>query len=158
MRNFIEAKQFCEHITDGTHDSPHYIKKGYPLITSKYIMNGHIITENVPLISKADFDQVNLRSKVKIGDVLFSMIGTVGEVAIVKQHPNFAIKNMGLFRCKNMLDANILYYYLQSSYAKQKNREFLSGSTQQYITLSNLKTYPILDISTNNKQHIVNTL
>lgn len=157
MKNFISANSFCKHITDGTHDSPGYTKSGFHLLTSKYIIGGKLNIKDSPLISEADYNKINERSKVEQWDILFSMIGTVGEVCLVNKDPSFAIKNMGLFKCKNEIDAKFLYYYFQSPLAKVKNTELLAGSTQQYITLSNLKSYPIPEFNCESKQHIVNT-
>ena len=42
---------------DGTHDSPKYVEEGYPLITSKNVINGEIDFTNVNLISKDDLDK-----------------------------------------------------------------------------------------------------
>lgn len=157
MKNFISANSYCKHITDGTHDSPGYTKSGFHLLTSKYIIGGKLNIKDSPLISETDYNKINERSKVEQWDILFSMIGTVGEVCLVNKYPSFAIKNMGLFKCKNEIDAKFLYYYFQSPLAKVKNTELLAGSTQQYITLSNLKSYPIPEFNCESKQHIVNT-
>lgn len=154
--NFIKASNFCSHITDGTHDSPIYQNNGYKLVTSKFIKNNRIDFSNAPCISISDFEKINLRSKVEINDILFSMIGTVGEVALVSDN-SFAIKNMGLFRCHNELDAKYLFYYLQSSKAKEYVAESKAGSTQQYLTLNSLKMFPVPVFEFEYKYHIVDT-
>ena len=56
-------------VRDGTHDSPKYVEEGYPLITSKNVINGEIDFTNVNLISKDDLDKINKRSKVDRGDI-----------------------------------------------------------------------------------------
>jgi len=152
--NFIKSNKYCKHITDGTHDSPKYVENGFHLVTSRYIKDNRILLENSPLISKEDFDKVNQRSKIEVNDILFSMIGTVGEVAMVK-NDNFAIKNMGLFRCFNKKDALFLFYYFQSNLAKAFIASSITGSTQHYLTLDSLKNFPIPEISEDKKQHIV---
>ena len=155
--NFIKAISFCSYITDGTHDSPSYHGKGYKLVTSKFIKNNKIDFLAAPCISQIDFDKINLRSKVEPNDILFSMIGTVGEVAIVTDN-EFAIKNMGLFRCKNKKEALYLFYYLQSEQAKRYIDESKAGSTQQYLTLNSLKSFPIPILTNDVKQHIVDSM
>ena len=155
--NFIKASNFCSHITDGTHDSPIYQNNGYKLVTSKFIKNNRIDFSNAPCISISDFEKINLRSKVEINDILFSMIGTIGEVALVSDN-SFAIKNMGLFRCHNELDAKYLFYYLQSSKAKEYIEESKAGSTQQYLTLNSLKMFPVPIFEVEYKYHIVDTV
>lgn len=152
--NFIQATNFCKHITDGTHDSPTYQESGYKLVTSKYIKNNKIDFSNAPYISRADYEKINMRSKVEVNDILVSMIGTVGEVAMVK-NASFAIKNMGLLRCHNLIDSKFLFFYLQSQKAQEYIAEKKTGSTQQYITLKGLKCFPIPIVSELQKQHIV---
>ena len=135
--------EICD-VRDGTHDSPKETSNGYPLVTSKNIKNGVIDLSNTYLISESDYNLVNQRSKVEQWDVLFSMIGTIGESAIVKEQPNYAIKNVGLFKTRcNKLLAEWIYYYLHSQQAKSEINARLKGSTQQYISLADLRTFPI---------------
>lgn len=110
----VTANNFCASVRDGTHDSPKPVEKGRYLITSRHIIGGKIDLSNAYLISNDDFDAINKRSKVDRWDVLISMIGTVGEPCLVKDEPEFAIKNIGLFKTKNELDGRWLYYYLTS--------------------------------------------
>lgn len=132
-------------VRDGTHDSPKECSYGKPLVTSKNIKNGRIDLVNTYLISDKDYDSVNRRSKVDVWDVLFSMIGTVGECAIVKDTVSFAIKNVGLFKTGgNELLAKWIYYYFQSNSAKAEIDAKIKGSTQQYIALGDLRSFPIL--------------
>ena len=85
-------------VRDGTHDSPKYHAKGYPLITSKNLKREGLSFVNVQFISEDDYKKVNMRSAVHKGDVLFAMIGTIGNPTEVKIEPNFAIKNVALFK------------------------------------------------------------
>ena len=70
-------------VRDGTHDSPRYIKSGVPFVTSKNIVAGRIDLDDVTFISEEDAREVNKRSKVDRNDILLSMIGTVGNAALV---------------------------------------------------------------------------
>lgn len=136
--------EVCD-VRDGTHDSPKECSYGKPLVTSKNIKNGRIDLVNTYLISDKDYDSVNRRSKVDVWDVLFSMIGTVGECAIVKDTVSFAIKNVGLFKTGgNELLAKWIYYYFQSNSAKAEIDAKIKGSTQQYIALGDLRSFSIL--------------
>src|SRR5262249_7974376 len=73
--------EVCD-VRDGTHDSPKYVREGYPLITSKNLKNGFIDFTSVNLISREDLDAINKRSKVDAGDILMPMIGTIGNPVI----------------------------------------------------------------------------
>ncbi len=132
-------------VRDGTHDSPKPYKNGKLLITSKHIKNGKIDFSKAYKISFEDFKKVNKRSKVDRWDVLFSMIGTIGETVIIKEDPDFAIKNVGLFKTKgNQNLSKWIFYYLKSPYAQNEIQARLKGTTQEYITLGDLRNFPIL--------------
>ncbi len=130
-------------VRDGTHDSPKETIDGKYLITSKHIKNGKIDFSKAYKISLNDFESVNKRSKVDKYDILFSMIGTIGEMVIVDFEPDFAIKNVGLFKTKNKDLSKWIYYYLKSNDAQAEIHASLKGSTQQYITLGDLRNFPI---------------
>ena len=138
------ADEFCSSVRDGTHDSPKSVDSGgHPLITSKHIKNGAIDLSNAYHISESDFKQINERSQVDQWDVLITMIGTLGEVALVKDLPTYAIKNIGLFKSKSKYDGMWLYYFLQSPEARHHMNAFAQGSTQQYLPLKTLRSFPI---------------
>lgn len=88
-------------VRDGTHDSPEYIDKGYPLVTSKNVTGGIIDISNCNFISQEDYDKINEHSKVDMGDIIMPMIGTVGKPVIVNIEPRFAIKNVALIKFIN---------------------------------------------------------
>jgi type I restriction enzyme, S subunit len=130
-------------IRDGTHDTPKYIsEQAYPLVTSKNLKNGVIDFSNIKYISEQDFSEINKRSKVDIGDVLFAMIGTIGNPVLVKMEPHYSIKNIGLFKNPlKIIKSELLKYYLDSLnfYSQLEERQFLKGTTQKFIPLGHLR-------------------
>lgn len=137
------AEVFCASVRDGTHDSPKPVECGRRLVTSRHITAGRLDIDSAYLISEEEFDAINKRSKVCKWDVLISMIGTVGEPCLIKEEPDFAIKNIGLFKSKGETEGKWLYYYLRSPEAQQAIREQARGTTQQYIPLGALRAFPI---------------
>lgn len=134
-----KAIDFCDDVRDGTHDSPKHLDFGKILITSKNIKDNYIDFTNVSYISEEDYNKINERSLVEKNDILYSMIGTVGLIYRVEEHPNYAIKNMGLFKISDELKSKWLYYYLSSPKAKKDVVSKLNGSTQKFISLNNLR-------------------
>ncbi len=134
-------------IRDGTHDTPKYVDDEiYPLVTSKNLKNGDLDLKNVKYISKEDFLQISLRSKVDIGDILFAMIGTIGNPVLVKAEPKYAIKNIGLFKNpKKLISSELFKYYLDSFtfYSQIEEKQFLKGTTQKFIPLGHLRKIEI---------------
>ena len=139
----VEAQQFCKKVADGTHDSPKKQESGKLLITSKNIKDSRLDVESAYHISFDDYIEVNRRSKVDQWDVLLSMIGTVGEVCLIDEEPDFAIKNVGLFKCGDEIKGKWLYYFLKSKGGQHYIYSRLSGTTQKYITLGELRKLPI---------------
>lgn len=141
----IKAKDLCENVTDGTHDTPKPSTTGFPLVTSKNLKLNGVDFNNCYLISKNEYDDINRRSRVHQFDILFGMIGTVGNPQIVTQYPvEFAIKNVGLFKMNgNQKLAYWIKNYLNSEqFGIYKFRQ-QAGTTQQFVSLSFLRKIPI---------------
>lgn len=79
----IVAFSDCADIRDGTHDTPQPVLIGYPLVTSKNLKNGKIDLADTYNISAADYERINQRSVVQQGDILYSMIGTIGNPVLI---------------------------------------------------------------------------
>lgn len=142
--DLIPARKFCTKVADGTHDTPKPKEKGKYLVTSKHIKNGKVDLSSAYMISNEDFFEINKRSKVDQWDVLLSMIGTVGEICLIDEIPDFAIKNVGLFKCDEEYKAKWLYYFLRSKTGQHEIQRKMTGTTQSYITLGSLRNFPII--------------
>jgi len=153
INRYILSSEFCESVRDGTHDTPKQTNSGYRLVTSKHIKNGQINSDEGYFISEKDFKKINERSLVDQWDVLMSMIGTIGEAAIVKDQPKYAIKNVALFKCGDELKAKWLYYFLCSPEGKGQLFSNQKGASQQFVSLTQLRNLqiPIRDQSTMKK-------
>ncbi len=145
-------------VRDGTHDSPKYHETGYPLVTSKNLKPWGLDLNSVSLISEEDYNLINKRSKVDKGDILFAMIGTIGNPTLVKEEPNFAIKNMALFKPKSDLNINFVCYYLSSPDVIQKMIDEANGATQKFVGLNYLRNFPIIVPPLPEQTRIVNKL
>ena len=155
----IRADEYCESVRDGTHDTPKQTETGYKLVTGKHIKNGQIDPSDAYCISEKDYKKINERSLVEQWDVLMSMIGTVGEVAVVKDHPNYAIKNVALFKCAGSeLKGKWLAYYLQSSDAQGHMSGNQKGSSQQFLSLKQLRSLPVPVADETYMQKVVDVL
>ena len=145
-------------VRDGTHDSPKYHETGYPLVTSKNLKGGILDMKNVNLISESDYQAINNRSKVDIGDVLFAMIGTIGNSVYVKEEPNYAIKNMALFKVSAEQSGEFLRYYLSNDSILLKMQNEAKGTTQKFVSLGYLRNFLISIPPLPEQQRIVSYL
>ena len=134
----------CMDVRDGTHDSPKFIEKGIPLVTSKNLVNGKIDFSTCSFISEEDHVAISKRSQVDDGDILYAMIGTIGNPVIVQKNIEFSIKNVALFKFNNSEAYNrYIYHFLNSEIAKKQLSKLSRGGTQKFVSLGNLRKLKI---------------
>lgn len=145
-------------VRDGTHDTPKYQISGVPLVTSKNLRNGTIDFNNVKYISEEDHIEISKRSKVEKGDILFAMIGTVGNPAIVGNDSIFSIKNVALFKplYDSKLNFEFLYYLLL--FAQNQMIKESSGGVQRFVSLKYLRNFYIPVPPLGEQQRIVSRI
>lgn len=139
-----KLEDICD-VRDGTHDSPTYVMDGFPLVTSKNIIDGKIDFSNVNLISREDLDKINKRSFVEDGDIIMPMIGTIGNPIIVKKEREFGIKNVALIKFNNKSIVNNVYlkYILGSEQIREFFLSEAKGVAQKYVSLGLLRSIEI---------------
>lgn len=141
-------------VRDGTHDSPRYINEGYPLLTSKNVGNGYINYDDVKYVSENDYVQINKRSKVDINDILMGMIGTIGNLALIREEPDFAIKNVALIKHTSNFDYQFLFQELQTSAISKELLSGMDGGTQKFVSLKKIRNLSVMLPSENEQKQI----
>lgn len=133
-------------VKDGTHDSPKSIDKGFKLITSKHLKLEGLDFDSANSISEEDYTNINKRSQVDTGDILFSMIGNIGTVYKVEEKTiDFAIKNVALYKTSEHQNVkNYLYMYLRGFDMQRYMGNVIAGSIQKFIGLGSLRKMPFL--------------
>lgn len=136
----IDLGTVCD-VRDGTHDSPKYFAEGIPLVTSRNLSSGRIDFTDCNLICEADYNKINERSKVDLGDILMPMIGTVGNPIIVDIDAEFAIKNVALIKfSENSKVVNVFVKaLLESDYFDRAVLDKVRGGTQKFISLGDIR-------------------
>jgi len=131
-------------VRDGTHDSPKYQSIGHPFVTSKNVKNGYITYDDIQYISDEDFAEINKRSKVDINDILMGMIGTIGNMALIRTEPDFAIKNVALIKDTKQINYLYLYHLLQSPFIEKQLTSGMDGGTQKFVSLGNVRNLNVI--------------
>ena len=130
----------CLDVRDGTHNTPKYVADGIPLVTSKNLCNGKIDFSTAKFISLEDHITISQRSKVEDGDIMYAMIGSIGNPVLYNGNVEFSIKNMALFKkISNGLDMEYVYWFLYLSQDTMK--KFASGGVQSFVSLGYLRNY-----------------
>ena len=71
------------------------------------------------------------------------MIGTIGNPVVVRVDPNFAIKNVALFKVPKEQDSYFLKYFLDSKFVIDKMLSEAKGTTQKFVGLGYLRDFKI---------------
>ncbi len=145
-------------VKDGTHDTPKYLEKGIPFITTKDIKPDGVSFDNCKYISHDDYKAINKRSDVLKGDIIMPMIGSIGSPIIVKTNKVFSIKNLALIKQNSKSDLRFICYYLDSSATKFQFGLSTSGGVQDFISLGVLRNLGIPLLPLEEQIQIVNYL
>ncbi|MBC8146920.1 MAG: restriction endonuclease subunit S [Bacteroidetes bacterium] len=126
-------------VRDGTHDTPKYVDNGIPLVTSKNLYTKKLDLTNIKYISEQDHQEISHRSKVDKFDILFAMIGSIGNPVIVDIEPNFSIKNVALIKyyVQSLYEPNYILNFLE--FATQDFKDNSDGAVQSFVSLKKLR-------------------
>jgi type I restriction enzyme S subunit len=150
----------CNKITDGSHNPPKGINESeYLMLSSKNVYNGFITYDDPRYLTLNDFNNENKRTNIEPGNVLLTIVGTIGRSAVIP--PSF--KKITLQRSvavvknnRNVIDSRFLMYYFQNELS---NFEKISrGVAQKGIYLNTLKNLEISYPSLTEQKRIVNKL
>lgn len=143
-------------VRDGTHSSPKYIDNGYPLVTSKNLSDSGLNLNDVSLISEQDYNEINKRSKVEVGDILLGLIGTIGKPVLVETD-GFAIKNVGLIKNGGQIQNQFLLQYLKTNLFNKYIQIEMAGNTQKFLGLETLRSTKI-PVPSQEEQYAIGSL
>ena len=90
------------------------------------------------MISESDYNEINKRSKVEIGDILLGLIGTIGKPVLIEE-AGFAIKNVGLIKKDGQLQNQFLLQYLKTDLFNKYIQIEMAGNTQKFLGLETLR-------------------
>lgn len=136
LKRLIEVK-------DGTHDTPNYVEEGIPFITTKDIIKKEISFSQCKFITYEDYEKINKRSDVCIGDIIMPMIGSIGSPIIVNTDTPFSIKNLALIKNNSNCDIRFIRYYLDSELTMFQFELNTSGGVQNFVSLGSLRNLKI---------------
>ena len=155
---YIALNDICD-VRDGTHDSPKYVQDGFPLVTSKNIVDGKLDLSTVSYLSQEDYDKINERSKVDEGDIIMPMIGTIGNPLLIEDFCEFAIKNVALIKFPNKEISNkYIWYFLKSGAFKKYVAEKNKGGTQKFLSLGDIRSMKVPNIGYSEQISVVERL
>lgn len=158
-----KLKDLSINITDGEHGTvKDDINGDYYLLSNKNIIDNNIfIGENERKINKTTFDKINKRTKLEIGDVVISTVGTIGKTAVIEDdNINYVFqRSVGIIKVdKNKLNPYYLKYQLDSKEFQKRMIKLSKGAVQKCLYISDLEELEIKVIDLEKQNEIVNKL
>ena len=150
----------CTRITDGSHNPPQGISHSeYLMLSSKNIYDDEITLDDPRFLSAENYETENKRTQISTGDILLTIVGTVGRAAVV---PN-SIKNICLQRSvavikpkSDLVDSRFLMYQLQSM--RTQLEQEARGVAQKGIYLKQVENLQIKVPSLDEQLRVVKKL
>ncbi len=120
-------------VSDGSHNPPERVENGIQILSGQNIQNGHIDFNKEPsYISPSDFEQMDNNHSLQKGDLLMTIVGSIGRSAIVEERKDFAIqRSIALLRTNDKISTQFLKFVTDSqrfhSQAKSRSRATAQG-------------------------------
>lgn len=126
--------------------TPKFKYSGVIYITSKNLKNGVIDFADVKYISESDYEKVSANRPIYSGDILISMIGTIGQVAVVENDaPDFYGQNIYLLRLNtDQINRRFFCEFMRSDSTQLILQGTRNGSTQSYLKANHIEDLEIL--------------
>lgn len=156
----MKIKDICTSVTDGSHNPPQGIEKSeYMMLSSKNIFDDEITFDEPRFLSEKDFEREHKRTQIAVGDVLLTIVGTVGQTAVVDEDmPAFALqRSVAVLHPKNDICLpRFLMYALRGKRTYIENRA--KGVAQKGIYLKEVSDIDIYIPDISNQEIIINKL
>lgn len=132
--------ELCARIVDGSHNPPKAADFGKPMLSARNIQGGCINFDNYRVISDEDFEVERRRTCIAVNDVLLTIVGTIGRVAVVqKETPEFALqRSVAVLKPSSVIAAQYLRYALESPRVQQHFVDTAKGTAQKGVYLKAL--------------------
>lgn len=131
-------------VSDGTHDTPKEEIDGFPLVTGRNIINGQIDFSTTYNISEENYKKINVRSAINKNDILYSNIGTIGQMTIVQDNNKYSVKNLIILKTSVYQFHEYIYLHFKNDACQSFFNSVASGASQKFISLTEMRKYKLL--------------
>lgn len=155
----VTVDYVCQHITDGDHIPPPKSANGIPFIMISNINNNCICWENTAFVNKDYYNNIDVKRKPKIGDVLYTVTGSFGIPVLVDFDREFCFqRHIALLRPNEKISHKFLYYAMQEPQVYAQASKKATGTAQKTVGLGVLRKIeiPFVDSIETQKNIVVN--
>jgi len=150
----MSLSEICLSITDGDHQAPPQAKRGVPFITIAAINDGRLrIDKATRFVPSVYFEQMKASRKPEMGDILFSVTGSIAISALVDTREPFTFqRHIAILKPDlSRISSSFLRYALETEDIKRQALSVATGTAQLTVPLSGLRAF-MLDIPARDKQ------
>ena len=125
----FEFTEYMEYIDDGE----------IIALRALNLKNGKLNLEDIKKIDKKVSESLT-RSKLYINDVLFSYVGTVGEVAVIEENDKFHLApNVAKLTFNDSIVPKFALQYLMSSNMRNEINKYVTTTSQPALSMENIR-------------------
>jgi type I restriction enzyme S subunit len=141
----VKLGTLCYKLTDGSHNPPKDAGTGFPMLSSQNVNFGEIdFNSPTRYVNADDFDVENSRTKIESGDVLLTIVASLGRPAVVPNNaPKFVLQR-SVAVIKTDLMSEFLCLHLGSPLCVRYYDIHAKGTAQKGIYLGQLSEMPIV--------------
>ena len=113
----VKLKEITQFIKDGTHGTHKRYDKGVPMLSAVNITKNHKVNFNgAPNISHDDYNKIHSKYEIDEGDILLTVVGTIGRVALVPKAMKFTLqRSVAIIRTSNKASNQFLMQVFSSN-------------------------------------------
>lgn len=131
----VPFSEIVDKIVDGSHNPPPKQDSGRPMLSARNIENNQIIFDEFRLLSEEAFEIENQRTQVAPGDVLLTIVGTIGRAEVVPEnYEPFTLQRSVAVLSQSVTTSKFLMYQLQSPNAQTFLRKMLEVQLKREYT------------------------
>jgi len=140
----VPLKRIVTKLVDGSHNPPAKQESGHPMLSARNIENNNIVFDDFRYIADEDFDREHARTRIKPGDVLLTIVGTIGRSAIVPAGmDNFTLQRSVAVLTPSGVLPKYLMYQFQAPFVQRHFEKNARGTAQKGVYLKTLGQTPI---------------
>lgn len=134
-------------LKDGSHNPPARVSSGIKFIAgASDLKHFEIDFENCTYISKEDYDKLHKYWEIRSNDILLTIVGTIGNVAIVTERdlPFSLQRSIAVLRSNDKSSPFFLYFFLNTNMFKYFLTSHVNPTAQPGIYLGTLSNADIV--------------
>ena len=141
----MRLSECCVSITDGDHLPPPKADSGIPFVTIANINSTNQFDfANTMFVPQEYYDRLDSKRKAKVGDVLYSVVGSFGIPVYIKDDKPFVFqRHIAILRPNEKILPQFLYYTMMSKAFYAKADAAAIGAAQRTVSLTALRNIEI---------------